>query len=57
MVPGPIWADVLKEIALNAEDFTSKPACRNCPLTDAGKYTDRRQLQARYGRSYLCSSG
>jgi hypothetical protein len=35
--------EALREVALNAKDFTSKRAARNKPLTDTNKETNRRK--------------
>ena len=37
----------LKEIAPKAKDFTNKRACRNCPLTEVDKATNRRKSSVR----------
>jgi transposase, IS5 family len=40
---GKAQPELLKEIAPRAKDFTNKRACRNCPLTEADKATNRRK--------------
>jgi IS5 family transposase len=39
--------EALKQISPKAKDFTNKRACRNRPLTDADKETNRRKSQVR----------